>query len=426
MWILSSYGPGRDAPLQLFGGYPREQSFEELRLHHYVLAAAGNQGQAIQEAQQLFTNAEQQIQSALNDVDGAIKYIVGGRDQHPNRIDICKARGSISSQGNVPSPMQSSTSTMHQAQSSTFGQPSLPAQTSGTFGKPSTPFGQASSLGNHLNPFADAGSFFGQPSGPNPFTKALATTFGQASQQMPFGQQSTGGFGQPSAPRSGPFGQPSAAQPSPFSQQAQPQPTAFGAALAPSNPFARPPTQTQPISTPFGQATPAQSTPFGAAPTPFINPVNRGSASTQATTFAFGQPQPQPQSTSEFGRPATQPQQGSGFGQAPAQSPPKTAPTASVPSSGPTRKDSRGQLTVWHGKPITYVDGEPCFKRPDGLWEKVWFPDAVPSWKKEITVPEGWWTDEVKGVYERARAAGGFEGLMPDVMPKREWVSWDF
>lgn len=31
-WILSSYGPGREAPEQLFGGYPREQSFEEIRL----------------------------------------------------------------------------------------------------------------------------------------------------------------------------------------------------------------------------------------------------------------------------------------------------------------------------------------------------------------------------------------------------------
>lgn len=41
-WILSCYGPGRDAPEQLFGGYPREQSFEEIRLHFMQGVWAGN------------------------------------------------------------------------------------------------------------------------------------------------------------------------------------------------------------------------------------------------------------------------------------------------------------------------------------------------------------------------------------------------
>ena len=40
-WILSSYGPGKDAPEQLFGGYPREQSLEEVRL--YVMGSANPQ-----------------------------------------------------------------------------------------------------------------------------------------------------------------------------------------------------------------------------------------------------------------------------------------------------------------------------------------------------------------------------------------------
>lgn len=31
-WILSCYGPGRDTPDQLFGGMPREQSPEEIRM----------------------------------------------------------------------------------------------------------------------------------------------------------------------------------------------------------------------------------------------------------------------------------------------------------------------------------------------------------------------------------------------------------
>ncbi|KAJ2956548.1 hypothetical protein NQ176_g11312 [Zarea fungicola] len=45
-WILSAYAPGRDAPDQLFGGYPREQSFEEMRLHYMKGKAEGNEQKA--------------------------------------------------------------------------------------------------------------------------------------------------------------------------------------------------------------------------------------------------------------------------------------------------------------------------------------------------------------------------------------------
>lgn len=45
-WILSSYGPGRDAPEQLWGA-PVEQSFEEMRLHYLMGAAAGNPDGAV-------------------------------------------------------------------------------------------------------------------------------------------------------------------------------------------------------------------------------------------------------------------------------------------------------------------------------------------------------------------------------------------
>ena len=42
-WVFSCYGPGRNAPKQLFGGPQREQSFEELRLRHYEAAASGRE-----------------------------------------------------------------------------------------------------------------------------------------------------------------------------------------------------------------------------------------------------------------------------------------------------------------------------------------------------------------------------------------------
>lgn len=46
-WILSAYAPGREAPDQLFGGPAREQSFEEMRLHHMKGKAEGNEEKVV-------------------------------------------------------------------------------------------------------------------------------------------------------------------------------------------------------------------------------------------------------------------------------------------------------------------------------------------------------------------------------------------
>ena len=126
LWILSSYGPGKQAPEQLFGGYPREQSFEEMRLRHYELTTQGRQEEAIKEAQELVSTAEQQMQTALADLDGAVNYLTSGQDKHPNRIDICNTMNTL---GQYMSPRN------------THSQPSV-------FGKPKTPFdvGQADNL----------------------------------------------------------------------------------------------------------------------------------------------------------------------------------------------------------------------------------------------------------------------------------------
>ncbi|RQM08310.1 hypothetical protein DH86_00003812, partial [Scytalidium sp. 3C] len=89
-WILSAYGPGRMAPAQLFGGPLREQSFEEMRLLYHLGLSSGNPQQAIQHANQLQQAAEQQIETVLRDIDGAISYIIDSEKTHPNRIDICR------------------------------------------------------------------------------------------------------------------------------------------------------------------------------------------------------------------------------------------------------------------------------------------------------------------------------------------------
>ena len=46
-WLLSAYAPVSNAPALLFGGYPREQSYEEMRLRHLEAAAAGRSQQAV-------------------------------------------------------------------------------------------------------------------------------------------------------------------------------------------------------------------------------------------------------------------------------------------------------------------------------------------------------------------------------------------
>jgi len=54
-WIMSSFGPGLDAPIQLFGGYPLEQSMEEVRVQHYLAMARG-------------TGVEQAVSESMGDV----------------------------------------------------------------------------------------------------------------------------------------------------------------------------------------------------------------------------------------------------------------------------------------------------------------------------------------------------------------------
>ncbi|KAL8964662.1 MAG: hypothetical protein Q9183_004297, partial [Haloplaca sp. 2 TL-2023] len=259
LYILSAYAPTKSLAEQLFGGQPREQSFEELRFRHYELSAQGNAAQAIQEAQMLNSNAEEQIKTALADLDGAVKYLTDAEDKHPNRIDICDARG-----GDVSQP---------QASSGVFAR-------SGA----STP-----------------ASTFGQPAFGNPQVSAPATAFGQPA----FGQAAapTPAFGKPSAPASG-FAQPS------FGQSAVK--PAFGQPSAPASAFGQPA---------FGQpALPApafgQSASLGGAPSAFQQPPSSGLAPTfgQNTSPApFGQAQQagnfsgiqQPQTQSGFGQQST-------------------------------------------------------------------------------------------------------------------------
>jgi hypothetical protein len=48
-WPLSSYGPGKNAPLQLMEG-DIEQSPEEMRVRHYLAVAKGNPQESVRRA----------------------------------------------------------------------------------------------------------------------------------------------------------------------------------------------------------------------------------------------------------------------------------------------------------------------------------------------------------------------------------------
>ncbi|PNH71741.1 hypothetical protein VD0001_g5815 [Verticillium dahliae] len=177
-WILSAYGPGRDAPEQLFGGSAREQSFEEMRLHHVLAASKGSPQQALNEAQQLYQQAEQQIQTTVGNLDGAIQFIIGAGNNHPNRIDICK-------QNTLPGGTTGEFLKGNRAQSS-FSQASPFRSNSGT--NSSNPFSssaQSSSAFGGNTPSSNTSNPFGQAH------NSGASTFGQPS--------STSAFGQPNA-----------------------------------------------------------------------------------------------------------------------------------------------------------------------------------------------------------------------------------
>ncbi|MCJ1338562.1 hypothetical protein MMC09_003851 [Bachmanniomyces sp. S44760] len=421
-WILSAYGASKDAAVQLFGGYPREQSFEEMRLRHYELEASGNRHQAVQEFQALHDNAQKQMSIALNNLDGAVKFVLEGEKQHPNRIDIIKARESFTI---PPAP-------------SGYQQPSRPASGG------NTSFGQSSTVKvSHPSPFGQPSGASGQPAPANP-----PTVWGQPPVSTPaFGQrptfgapsQATSTFGKPSSQPVSAFGQPSS-NPITFGQPTPAAPL-FGAPSQPSSSFGKPSTASA-----FGQ--PAQPLPaFNKAANPSGNlSANRSNPSptTAFATSGFAAPSnpfQQPATTDPFGGSSAptfgqapqarsaanpfgqgvqgqvKPQVNSGFGQAP-----KSSPT------GPTTRDNQNRLTKWHGQRVQYQDGVPCFQRPqDGQWEKIWFPDGPPAFNKTPELPAELYDGVTKERYAHMREAGAFtDGVMPEIPPTRDMCKWDF
>ncbi|KXG45981.1 Zinc finger, CCCH-type [Penicillium griseofulvum] len=471
-WIFSAYAPHKDVARQLFGGAHRERSMEEMRLRHYELAAAGNLNQAVQEASALWQECVQQMEISLNDLNGAVKYVNDGRNEHPNRIDIIQGK-TQTSVSQAPAPF---------GQPSTFGQPSpfgqqnvAPTPTApGAFGAPSSTFGQTSGLGQSGG--------FGRASAPaQPAGMGQSTAFGQTSALggSAFGQTSTLGgqsafnktpFGQPALSQPGvnpsPFGAPSVV--SPFTQVAQNQPAAGGFGQIAGQPAPSPFGQTagQPAPSPFGQAA-VNPSPFGQPSAP-AGAAPFGQPSAPAGAAPFGQPSA-PAGAAPFGAPSTaspftqvsqnQPTTG-GFGQSavqPAPSPFGQPAVQGVPvqnvNAGPrayikidnpqdlnplpqldgeTRHNpSTKQLVMWKGRPVKYINEHPCYLHPQDnkTFVRVNFPNGPPdpaSLKDAHGKPEEY-TPEVAEAYQFFLQNGYFkDGNIPAVPPKQEWLSFDF
>ncbi|KAL4751607.1 hypothetical protein BDW72DRAFT_192801 [Aspergillus terricola var. indicus] len=435
IWVFSCYGPGKNAPRQLFGGAQREQSFEELRLRHYEAAAAGNPGPAIQEAENLYNEAVNQMEVILKNLNEAVKYVVDGANEHPNRIDITKgdtapSAGQTSAFGQSSAPAFQGPGFSQQAPSRpafgqpSFGQPSLGQPSLGqpsSFGQPSfgqpSGFGQPSALG--------ASSGFGKPA----FGQTSQPSFGKPSLgQSSFGQPSTlggSGFGQASSTAS-PFSQISAApasgfgNPSPFAQAGSgfnnPSTTpattgGFGAPSQPNNPFSQP-------SAPFGQpAQPANSSPFGAA-----------AQRPAAASSAFGQP-------AGGAIQISQPVSSGPVGAGPPPlikiaNPNELAPIPSL-SGQTTHNPMTKKLQTWKGQPVQYIDDVPCYLHPQDrkTYVRIFFPDGPPDAAslRDAQAEPNQYTPEVTEQYEFFIKNGYFkDGLIPSVPPKTEWVSFDF
>ncbi|KAK6443533.1 hypothetical protein LTR95_000360 [Oleoguttula sp. CCFEE 5521] len=546
IWPLTSYGPGRNAPAQLIEG-ELETSPEEMRVMYYLAMTTGNTQQAIAQEAQAAAKSNEAVQTILKDVDGAVRYIIAGKDRHPNRLDIEQnatqatqptpgfglPAASADQQFGQPTATGQAPSAFGQPSASSqntpaFGQPTAPASGQTTapgfgqpsaFGKPAQPgFGRASSLGGAKpSPFGQSsalggGGAFGQPSalgGGGAFGQPSALgggakpafgqpTLGQAAQPL-FGAASTPGFGQSSAPAFGQattpaFGQATgsafgaqsqepkpnpfaaaASQPSVFGAASQQpsgfgQPSAFGAAARQASPLAtagqaQPQPQaanpfapsaspapsvfgqaSQPTverqASPFGSAAPSQGPAFGQASQPAAPAF--GQASQPAS--AFGQSQPtstlfgQPSNTQSTPASAAQP---APFGQTtatPAQqpgAPPSTQMngTSHTIASIHLVRASNGQPQSYNGQPVRLDPKAQVFLYPTPdtnprQEERLWFPQGAPAEQNPDTVlGNAWYTGDlgkkVKDIYAKVTASGKFEGDMPEIPPRREWVSWD-
>lgn len=112
--------------------------------------------------------------------------------------------------------------------------------------------------------------------------------------------------------------------------------------------------------------------------------------------------------------------------------------TQSLPLTAPQKNPQTGQLTMYRGQRVEYVNDVPCYRRPDNRQlEKIWFPDAgatpdVVALGREDKIADcegekSEYTEDVVAQYKHLFETGGWkDGKMPLVPPLREWAIYDF
>jgi nucleoporin NUP42 len=178
---------------------------------------------------------EECVQRILNDIDGAIGWVIESKDDHPNRLDVIRDSHSDSLRGRSTRGGRGARGGRDDFASRTEATPANPFLSAGAspFGQQQTqsgfgqsPFGQAQPAGGFGSGFGQVaqGGFvqspFGQPQVQNGFGQTAAFSLGdEAMQDEPM---NSGAFGQIQAGAS-PFGQ-ATLNNSPFGHaQAQPQ-----------------------------------------------------------------------------------------------------------------------------------------------------------------------------------------------------------
>ncbi|KAG6011575.1 hypothetical protein E4U43_008236 [Claviceps pusilla] len=431
----------------------------------------------LNQAQELYQNAQQQMQTALNNIQEAARFVVEAENRHPNRLDICRegTQGAPFGQFLVGTRPSSTAQAVPQALAVNPFSPASGGTASpfggGTATQPTpSAFGQPSALGQRANTFGAPA--FGQPAQPRlgfgqPSAQPQASPFGQASQPTvsAFGQasQTASAFGQPSAlgAKPNPFGAPA------FGQPAQPAASAGGSSfgqvgqlggvgVAKPNPFAAANAFGQ-----NGQTQHQQSNPFGQQQTQNTNPFGQPSSQPpKANPFATANnPQQQHQSSNPFAQNPPNGTNGSAFGQPP---PPQQqnnnlfaaarggqtqqqAPTAAAtqgPGTGPyapgsskihppihtyATKNADGTLAAFKGRPVTYKGDLPGIRAFDGTWTRIWFPAGPPAYYKDTELPPHEYDERSRNQWLTFQQTGTFaEGVMPEMPPPRECTLWDF
>lgn len=408
------------------------------------------------------------MQAVINNVDGAIDFILNAEKDHPNRIDTCRASTSgalptsnplnqgasmtafsgAQGQGNPFGTKPQSMNTpafgapSNAPQSGAFGQPSALGQKPSVFGGAgATPafggpsqlgtsgaFGRPSALGQKQSAFGAPSN--GQPSGASGAAAPFSSFSGTANPfSQPQGQQSSNIFGTPSNP--------SVANDFPTSSQSRPQ-----------NPFGQPSVQT---SNPFGA--PSNLSQASAAPAPFVAPST-------TITNPFGQPSTNlPEANAN---PFSTSSESKLFAQGPTLSPSnpfnniQQAPTSGSPmdtrqiggipplvnGSGPLKQDALqrqprletyssngidGRLAMFKGMRVSYKADEAGFTGRSGAWQKIWFPQGPPAPYKDTEMEDSKYEGSVKSSYMSLPQSNSFpDGIMPLVPPRREWCTFDF